>query len=40
MNDVIIPTGKTMGDIIVLANVSEMSRSVAPSKPEIGIKYL
>lgn len=38
MKAVIIPTGRTMGDKIDLARVSEARRIRAPRRAEVGIK--
>lgn len=39
-NEVNIPTGNTMGDIMVLATVSEANNNTAPTTHENGIIYL
>ncbi len=40
MNDVIIPTGMIIGDIAILASVSEIRSKRAPNRAEMGIRNL
>lgn len=36
--EVMAPTGRTMGEMIVFARVSEINRMIAPANAEAGIK--